>query len=1144
MLRLKNRILHDVNEPSVTALSVLDLPQLYAVAGQSFLIDAAKKALNLPPFVLRSGTMGMHGACKYFVRGSKDDKKYCAQWVDVVQPTLEELRMAAVMPSRPADADGCLSVDVESMHRSLQSASVLQRWSRKLRANLSAAGGDAWVEPMDFLADVSFGSPSPTPAVDDGLDISSTWTRLVFTDFPESAHGNRLAQRAIDGEALASGTYSYIDVASGDTVELLSLSWRQWHLFKKIAQSTLLQDILWATGSASFVFLFTWSQSQSLTLTSFGLLSILVSFPASYIIYRLVLGLRWFGVLNFIGLFVIMGIGADDVYVLLDHWNARKAAKPDEGAAERAAHVIYEGATSISATSLTTAVAFLGNIGSKIMPLRAFGALMATLVGCTFVAVFAVIPAALVVRDRALDLMSAKTILPVTSRSLPHQTETEPTKFACRWIWWGRRKCRLELPTRAPQVTCNSMTTTTATTSSSLSTRSSQQRSRLNAFIEACVVRLADMVMNRRFFFSALLPAVLLIAFMSVSISSVTERATVWPSWHNEYRYFMDERNYPAGLQKDSVNVRFIFGIEAVDSGDRANPKSWGKGVVFDEDFDYAGPESQLWFKNLCSDLRRLQREGHVIAGSIVCAPESFEHWLKQKKNLELPIGSRELYKELFAEYLSTDEGQRIGGVYRSHDSEEPVKLMSISVVAPVLWSESPSRLREEWIFWEDFMRVHTSGEAAPNANGKGQPVPPGLEGGFQTATPWVWMSTEEELQSTSTQSLMYGLVLATVVLYLCTRSVTVTLLASGCLVSVVATFLMFMSVFGWQLGVIECVCITVVVGLSVDYTVHVATAYVRSTLPSRVERARAAILSMGRPVLCGAVSTIGASVFLDMCVLIVFPKFGAFVLVTMGSSLFHAIFVFPALCAVFGPDSRVGQQPGDHTAGQSALIVSGSTVHYISDSDSDDDAGKENRAGVLSAANPNDQKRTCAAGIEMATIANGSGHVHASSWTRGPVTRGSSAHIFVPCTMEKFLPAAAGATQKPLAVEIPTTSSSYSVIECEETETETETEWFSDDEGIEMTTIAQDPSTSSRGPVARSTSAGSGSSTTSFVACRIEDITVVVEEKKKTPTPTVTAPPTIYSIVHHDDADENTDLDDEDIDDEEVTLLSRYDTH
>ena len=93
------------------------------------------------------------------------------------------------------------------------------------------------------------------------------------------------------------------------------------------------------------------------------------------------------------------------------------------------------------------------------------------------------------------------------------------------------------------------------------------------------------------------------------------------------------------------------------------------------------------------------------------------------------------------------------------------------------------------------------------------------------------------------------------------------------------------------------------------------------------------------------------------------------------------------------------------------------------------------------------------------------------------------------------------------------------------------------------MTTIAQDPSTSSRGPVARSTSAGSGSSTTSFVACRIEDITVV-EGKKKTPTPTVTAPPTIYSIVHHDDADENTDLDDEDIDDEEVTLLSRYDTH
>jgi len=97
------------------------------------------------------------------------------------------------------------------------------------------------------------------------------------------------------------------------------------------------------------------------------------------------------------------------------------------------------------------------------------------------------------------------------------------------------------------------------------------------------------------------------------------------------------------------------------------------------------------------------------------------------------------------------------------------------------------------------------------------------------------------------------------------------------------------------------------VVGLSVDYTVHMATAYVRSEQATRQERARAAIIVMGRPVICGAVSTIGASLFLDMCVLVVFPKFGAFVLVTMFSSLVHALFIFPALCAVFGPDQLTG---------------------------------------------------------------------------------------------------------------------------------------------------------------------------------------------------------------------------------------------
>ena len=96
---------------------------------------------------------------------------------------------------------------------------------------------------------------------------------------------------------------------------------------------------------------------------------------------------------------------------------------------------------------------------------------------------------------------------------------------------------------------------------------------------------------------------------------------------------------------------------------------------------------------------------------------------------------------------------------------------------------------------------------------------------------------------------------------------------------------------------------------------------------------------------------------------------------------------------------------------------------------------------------------------------------------------------------------------------------------------------------GIEMATIAQVSSASNHGPAACSISTDSGGSTSSFVACRIEDITVVDRKEEAL----VSAPPpTIYSVVHHDDVeeslpDENTDLDDVDIDDEEVTLLSRY---
>jgi hypothetical protein len=61
-------------------------------------------------------------------------------------------------------------------------------------------------------------------------------------------------------------------------------------------------------------------QVGSLALTVLVVFTILASFPIALAVYAVVLGIRWIGVLHFLGIFIILGIGADDIFVVLDHW--------------------------------------------------------------------------------------------------------------------------------------------------------------------------------------------------------------------------------------------------------------------------------------------------------------------------------------------------------------------------------------------------------------------------------------------------------------------------------------------------------------------------------------------------------------------------------------------------------------------------------------------------------------------------------------------------------------------------------------------------------------------------------------------------------------------------------------------------------
>ena len=60
--------------------------------------------------------------------------------------------------------------------------------------------------------------------------------------------------------------------------------------------------------------------TKSLFIGTFSMSMILFSFPVTLVIYRLVLGITNLGSLHLMVIFVVLGIGADDIFVLWDAW--------------------------------------------------------------------------------------------------------------------------------------------------------------------------------------------------------------------------------------------------------------------------------------------------------------------------------------------------------------------------------------------------------------------------------------------------------------------------------------------------------------------------------------------------------------------------------------------------------------------------------------------------------------------------------------------------------------------------------------------------------------------------------------------------------------------------------------------------------
>ncbi|KAJ7373388.1 hypothetical protein OS493_012981 [Desmophyllum pertusum] len=186
-----------------------------------------------------------------------------------------------------------------------------------------------------------------------------------------------------------------------NTEDRVDMQWDEAQLFASEAFATLLhKKFKRGIGAMKFYYFlralfFNAISQQSLWITGWAVFSILTCFFGANLIYRVILDCRYIGIFHVLSVFIILGIGADDVFVFIDTWKASES-KTFRDMAARMSFVYRRAASAMFTTSFTTMVAFVTSVFSPLLGVSTFGIFSALLVFVNYCSVIIFFPTVII----------------------------------------------------------------------------------------------------------------------------------------------------------------------------------------------------------------------------------------------------------------------------------------------------------------------------------------------------------------------------------------------------------------------------------------------------------------------------------------------------------------------------------------------------------------------------------------------------------------------------------------------------------------------------------------------------------------------------------------------------------------------------
>jgi len=605
-----------------------------------------------------------------------------------------------------------------------------------------------------------------------------------------------------------------------------------------------------------------------------GILTIILCMGPAFFIYRFIFQIESFSNYNSLVVFILLGIGADDLFVFNDAWI--QSSHVYHETLDRMQFAFNRAASAMLVTSLTTAVAFFATGVSQIPFIRGFGLWAGLCVTFNYLYFISIVPCYLLI---------------------------EHYYYQIKW-------CGFHLCCKCCGKCCEVKSHTEKEKEAELALKQKEEAISMGAdsgdHEEEEYRAIENYFKNTHTNFVVRFKFPILAFFVALWVGGVIAISFLEPPSEQE-EFYMD-RTSVAKLEDQTtkyyegaasgVAQPLVWGLDGLDKSDSCwNFYTDDAGCIkWDDNFDLSPAANQEWLYNLCGDLYNFTTPDLVqqpdTAANIECFIMDFKTYMggdftDYANKAELSADLRSFVDD--ANYAHWESG----GYVNFLDGE--LVWIQIMFTTTLSWSHSNQENEDVMNAVHDWID-----DLAADA-------PDGMKNMIAPNFIFAWVETASEYIRGAVSGVGLAIGIAFCVLLFFTLNIIISFFAVFDILGVLGGVGIMMKICGFDIGISEAISFVVMIGFSVDYVVHLGHSYLECSKDDREHRLGYALLSMGISIVGGCISTLLCSIPLMFSSTWFFLKMGLYIFSVIFWSFLWAMFFFPALLAWIGPQGGTG---------------------------------------------------------------------------------------------------------------------------------------------------------------------------------------------------------------------------------------------